>query len=154
MEKHPIETIAFVKSPVPVDVDYGGSYIGGKSYIHYFTLDGKTISGDGMDFGPFYDMLEKPGDYWPFCCRYCGVSECVGIFMPIRCLHHGDEIILIIREPLSEICGSWCDEYEECKYDGDELLCPRYHVKYRAHRVKKAQMRAALEDLERWTPPA
>ena len=153
MKEHPIEKIAFDKRDAKLKMDYGGSRVNGRSYRHCFTLDGKLFANDGMHFGPFRDMLEKPGDYWPFCCSLCGESGCDGIFAPIRCLHHGDEIILIIREPMWDSCDS-------CKYecqnprDGDEFFCPHYHVKYRAHRVKKAQMRAALEELERWTPPA
>lgn len=150
MEKHPVEKIAFVKSPVQCVVDYGGSRIGNQNYIHYFTLDGKKITGDGMDFGSFYGMLEEPGDYWPFCCRFCGLSECAGIFMPIRCFHRGDEIILVIREPLWDACSA-CDREEECK---NPDACPDRHFRYRAHRVKKAQMRAALDELERWAPSA
>ena len=160
MEKHPIETIAFAKRKsvsrsytMPL---YGASLVNGKFYQHYFTLDGKLFAGDGMYFKPFYEMLEKPGNYFPFCCSACGVSGCDGIFIPIRCLHHGDEVILIIREPLWENCTTTCDGFEssKCWNNDDRVLCPHYHVKYRAHRVKKAQMRAALEELERWTPPA
>lgn len=159
MEKHPIEMIAFAKREVtssPLSMYYGVTSIGDKIYMHYFTLDGKEIAADGMYFKPFYEMLEKPGDYFPFCCSFCGVSGCDGIFVPIRCLHHGDEVILIIREPLWENCTPSCDgyEYPGCENNDDRVLCPHYHVKYRAHRVKKAQMRAALEELERWTPPA
>ena len=154
MEKHPIEKIAFAKEPSRSAMNYGGSCVNGKYYWHYFTLDGKKFSGDGMEFGPFYDMLEKPGDYFPFCCSYCGVSGCDGIFVPIRCIHNGDEIVLIIREPMAENCSPFCDEYDGCKLTrSDVILCPLYHVKYRAHRVKKAQMREALAELERWTPP-
>ena len=155
MEKHPVEKIKFFMEPSKHWGDYGMSRINGQSYRHGFSINGERFTNDGLEFGTFRSMLEKPGDYFPFCCSYCGVSGCDGIFVPIRCLHSGDEIILIIREPMWDVCNS-CEYNDECEnQDGNEaLMCPNYHVRYRAHRVKKEQMREALDELERSTPPA
>lgn len=149
MEKHPLEVIDFFMEPRNVAGYYGVSCINGQYYWHGFSIGDKQFRSDGLEFGTFWSMLEKPGDYFPFCCSFCGVSGCDGIFVPIRCLHSGDEIILIIREPMEDSCN-FCEHRDGC---GTEL-CPDYHVKYHAYRVKKAQMRAALEAVARWTPPA
>ena len=155
MEKHPVEKIEFLMEASKYWGDYGMSHINGRSYRRGFSINGKRFANDGMYFETFHDMLEKPGDYWPFCCSYCGMDGCDGIFMPIRCIHSGDEIILIIREPMWDFCNN-CEFSNECEnQDGNEaILCPNYHVRYRAYRIRKEQMREALDEVERWAPPA
>ena len=76
----------------------------------------KFLGADGLEFGVFADMLEQAGDYFPFCCSYCGESGCDNIFAPIRCFHKADEIILVLREPLQEQCLV-CEKESDCKFD-------------------------------------
>ena len=145
MSKHELETIEFSIEPYsPNDTAYFGiTEINGKKYCNKCSINGKIIASDGIYFEIFADMLNRPGDYFPFCCSYCGDSGCANIFVPVRCFHKADEIILVIREPLQEEC-IFCEKYEKCQ--SSVFMCGEAHPIYRAHRFSKKQMRQALEN--------
>ena len=146
MSKHELETIEFSIEPYSPNYTayFGITEINGKKYCNKCSINGKIIASDGIYFEIFADMLNRPGDYYPFCCSYCGESGCASIFVPVRCFHKADEIILVIREPLQEHC-LFCEKESDCKFGGDEFMCDMAHPVYRAHRFSKNQMRQALE---------
>lgn len=149
MKKHELETIVFSIKPVtssPLTTLYGVTEINGKDYWNQCYINGEHLGSDGMEFSEFEDMLKKPGNYFPFCCSYCGIPECSNIFIPIRCFHKADEIILVIREPLTDQCQT-CDCFMEksCKFDYDKFFCSMPPPIYRAHRFSKSQMQDALQ---------
>ena len=78
MKKHELETIVFSIKPVtssPLTTLYGVTEINGKDYWNQCYINGEQLGGDGMKFSEFEGMLKKPGDYFPFCCSYCGIPE-------------------------------------------------------------------------------
>lgn len=143
MEKHQLETIKFSVKPSSGGDSYGITMINGRIYRNQCSINDEFLGVDGLIFDVFAEMLEKPGDYWPFCCSYCGISGCDSIFVPIRCFHKEDEVILVIRDPLQEECV-FCKKHRECDISSP-FTCDMAHPVYRAHRFSKEQMRQALE---------
>ena len=147
MSTHELEIIEFFIEPIKGSASgayYGVTEIDCKTYWNRCCINGKFLGADGLEFGTFAEMLENPGDYFPFCCSYCGEAGCDNIFAPIRCFHKVDEIILVIRDPLQGQC-LFCEKESACKFGGDEFMCDMAHPVYRAHRFSKKQMRQALE---------
>ena len=117
MSSHELEIIEFFIEPIKgsaLGAYYGVTEIDCKTYWNRYCINGKFLGADGLEFGTFAEMLENPGDYFPFCCSYCGVSGCDNIFAPIRCFHKADEIILVIRDPLQCQC-LFCEKESACK---------------------------------------
>ena len=146
MSNHELEIIEFFIKPIKnpaISAYYGITKIDGKTYLNKCCINGKELASDGLYFKEFTNMLATPGDYFPFCCSYCGDSGCANIFVPIRCFHKQDEIVLVIREPSQEEC-IFCEKYEKCQ--SGVFMCGEAHPIYRAHRFSKKQMRQALEN--------
>ena len=86
MKHRTIDTIKITVTPGKGGLTalYGATVKDGREYSHAVYLNGRWIWGGGVDLSLFEDMLQKPGDYWPFFCSYCGEPGCVEIFYPGR----------------------------------------------------------------------
>lgn len=148
-KRRPIDIIRLEATPGSggLTAYYGATVKDGVEYMHRVCINDEFIWCDGVDFDAFAEMLKAPGDYWPFFCSYCGVPECDNVFSPVRCLHHDDQLILIIRRPLQEGCFS-CGEFDDCKVR-DERDCPKYHFRYQAYRIAREQLREQLVALQK-----
>ena len=152
MKKRSIDTIEITVTPgnTPLSALYGATFKDGVAYIHCVHINGQYIWSDGVDISDFEHMLDKPGDYWPFFCSYCGEPGCADIFYPVRCRHRGDQLVLVIRDPLRDSCFS-CKDYENCTIEGSgkEDDCPKRRPHYRAYCIEKEQLRQQLSALRK-----
>ncbi len=155
MMSHKTRTIDTIKITVtpgrgPLTPLYGATVKDGVNYIHAVSINGEHVWGDGVSISSFEDMLQKPGDYWPFFCSYCGEPGCADIFYPVRCFHQDDLLILVIRDPLRDSCFA-CSEYKDCEIGETDAAdnCPKRRPHYHAYRIRKEQLRQQLEDLRR-----
>jgi|GEM_PF-5599866 len=151
MKNRPVQNIRITVTPgkAALSASYGATVQNGTEYIHAVYIDDEYIWSDGVELYEFEEMLESPGDYWPFVCSYCGVPGCAEIFFPVRCFHQDDQLILVIRRPLQVTCGI-CDECGQCAIDknGDIYDCPKQRPHYHAYRIEKEQLRQQLRTLK------
>ena len=149
MKKRNIDTIKIEVIPGKGLSSYFGATIkDGVEYVHHVYINDKHIWSDGVEIYEFENMLTAPGDYWPFCCSYCGEPGCNGILTPVRCFHKGDDqLVLVIREPLQDNCYI-CDLYEGgCKAkssDPEYIDCPHRRGLYHAYCIEKESLRRQL----------
>lgn len=152
MKKRSVDTIKLNVTPGEGSLTayHGATVKDGIRYIHSVFINGKYVWSDGVSISDFEDMLDKPGDYWPFFCSFCGEPGCADIFYPIRCRHRGDQLVLVIRDPLQDNCFS-CKDYENCTIEGSgkEDDCPKRRPQYRAYCIKKEQLRQELSALRK-----
>ncbi len=129
---------------------YGATHKDGVEYVHSVYINDEYIWSDGVYLSDFEKMLTTPGDYWPFCCSYCGIPEDVNIFSPVRCRHKGDLLVLLIRRPLQDKCLT-CSNQEGCSFleNGAEYDCPQFRSRFRAYCIKKEQLRQQLDELKK-----
>ena len=146
------DTIRIVLKPGegPLGALHGAPIKDGIPYLHAVYINDMFIWGDGVSISDFEDMLKTPGDYWPFFCSYCGVPECDDILYPVRCRHRGDQLVLIIRDPVQDTCVS-CDEYGNCPLGEPESAydCPKRSPRYHAYCIQKEQLRQQLSELRK-----
>lgn len=153
MKKRSVDTIKIIVKPEANPLHsllYGATVKDGVYYSHLVYINDECIWGDGVSIADFEAMLEKPGDYWPFFCSYCGEPADAGIFFPIRCFHRGDQLVLVIRDPLQDVCVS-CDEYSDCPLGESDSAyeCPKRSPLYHAHIIQKEQLRQQLFELRK-----
>ena len=152
MKKRSVDTIKITVTPGRGGLTalYGATVKDGVEYMHSVFINGVNIWSDGVDITDFERMLNTPGDYWPFFCSYCGEPGCADIFYPVRCRHRGDQLILVMRDPLQDNCFS-CGDYDDCsKCDTDERYdCPKRRPHYHAYCIEKEQLRRQLFDLRK-----
>ena len=152
MEKHPVDTIRISVAPGkgPLTAMFGATVMNGVEYMHSVYINDICIWADGVDITDFEHMLDQPGDYWPFFCSYCGVPGCADIFYPVRCRHRGDQLVLVMREPLQDNCFQ-CKNYGQCAIEDTDAKydCPKRRPHYHAYRIKKEQLRQQLSELRK-----
>ena len=152
MKQRPIDSIKITVTPGRGGLTalYGATVKDGVKYMHHVYINGELIWSDGISISTFEDMLQKPGDYWPFFCSFCGEPGCVEIFYPVRCFHNADRLILVIRRPLQDTCLI-CDEYGNCGIEETEGACdcPKRQARYRAYCIKKEQLRQQIAILRK-----
>ena len=150
MKERSIDTIRITVTPgeTPLTAYYGATFKDGVAYVHGVYINDQAIWADGVRIQDFEDMLEAPGDYWPFFCSYCGEPGCEDIFYPVRCRHRGDQVVLVMRDPLRDNCFS-CKDYDGCSIEGTDAAydCPKRRPHYHAYCIKKEQLRQQLSML-------
>lgn len=142
MDNHKIKNIVFDIHETKEDY-FGLLQKNDIFFMCSLSIGDKLIYEGGMFFEVFEEMLRKSGKYYPFCCTYCGESGCIGIFSPVKCVHIRDEIVLLFREPLSEVCNI-CNN--ACDFS-EKLFCPENLHCYRAYRLKKQQFADAVQKI-------
>lgn len=129
---------------------YGATSRDGEKYNHGVCIDDEYIWSNGVRIRDFADMLNTPGDYWPFFCSYCGEPGCADIFYPVRCFHKEDLLVLVIRRPLQDTCIE-CENSGKCEMEQnrDAFVCPKRRPHYRAYCIPKDEVRQQLAALEK-----
>ena len=157
MKVRKISTISFLLEKVskaPLEGYTAGYHqINGEWFRDRVEIDGIRPECPAVDINEFYRMLRSPGDYEPFTCT-CGNPECANIDSYVRCLHKGELIVMVIRDPL--LCIGPC---QGCKFEKDPGLCPAEHIfwsdcpflrfRYRAYLFRREDMENELKNLER-----
>ncbi len=134
------------------EVWFASTIIDGIRYIHTVYINDKCIWEDGVYLSAFEEMLRKPGDYWPFTCSCCGEPSDADIQYPVRCRHRGDQIILVIRDPLQSNCFFCKDNNtDRCSIAGTEEAfdCLKRSPHYHAYIIQKEQLRQQLFELRK-----
>ncbi len=152
MDRKTVDTIKITVTPGRGGLTalYGATVKDGVEYMHHVYINGELIWSDGVSISSFEKMLQKPGDYWPFFCSYCGEPGCADIFYPVRCFHKADLLILVIRNPLRDTCLA-CGEYGNCETEETEESCdcPKRRPRYHAFSIEKEQLRQQIADLRK-----
>ena len=152
MKRRSVDTITITVTPGKggLTAMHGATVKDGVEYMHRVFINGVNIWADGVSITDFELMLERPGDYWPFFCSYCGEPGCADIFYPVRCRHRNGQLVLVIREPLQDNCFS-CRDHDDCSKRGTdaEYDCPQRRPHYHAYCIKKEQLRQQLSALRK-----